>query len=60
MQCSKKFDTLGRTVLVSASFKIVLFIRKHSGAPLDGENREAGENPARSRHCDEPQYLNEL
>src|SRR5688500_3418709 len=58
MQCCKRFDTLWITVIVSASFKIVLFIRKHPGAPLDGENREAGENPARSRHCDERSKLN--
>ncbi len=50
-----KFDTSKIAMILSAavSESIDLCTTKHLGAPVYGENREAGENPARSRHCDE-------
>ncbi len=33
---------------------VPMFFQMRSGVPREsGENREAGENPARSRHCEE-------
>jgi len=48
------FDTTFISMLVSGPsiIKSVLF-NVVFGCPFVGENREAGENPARSRHCDE-------
>jgi hypothetical protein len=38
--------------------RLVQFFLMRSGAPhKSGENREAGENPARSRHCESLHYL---
>jgi len=47
------FDTANERVIVSATIKIRSFYLKAFGCPRIGENRETGENPVRSRHCDE-------
>ena len=51
-----EFDTPEISVILSGRSQtdvIVLCKIKVSGCPHCGENREAGVNPARSRHCDE-------
>ena len=45
------FDSRQWRMIVSARFDDLSI--KRLGAPSCGENREAGVNPARSRHCDE-------
>jgi len=49
----RKFDSLRCRVLVCRHIKLSKrsLHTKYPGAPPCGENREAGETPARSRHC---------
>ena len=52
-----RFDSARGRVIVSARInncQKLFFVSKSIWVPQeDGENREAGEKPARSRHCDE-------
>ncbi len=48
-----KIDSCGVSVIVCGAFKPELIFLISVWVPHIGENREAGVNPARSRHCDE-------
>ena len=56
------FDTPSISVILSrrSQAKVELFFVNQSVRVPFGENREAGENPARSRHCDERFVSSEL
>lgn len=61
VEAKVKFDSARKRVIVSAQIsncQKLFFVSKSIWVPQeDGENREAGEKPARSRHCDETSSL---